>query len=631
MQLKLELLAPAKNKDIGISAINCGADAVYIAGPAFGAREAASNSILEVGELAGYAHRFGARVYMTLNTILYDSELSLAEQYIHQAYLSGCDAVIIQDLGILKMSLPPIDLYASTQCDIRTPEQAQWLESLGFKRLILARELSLKQIRDIRSATSCELESFIHGALCVSYSGQCYLSQYLSGRSANRGSCIQACRSNYDLTDSSDHILVKNKPLLSLKDLSLSDRIQDLIEAGITSFKIEGRLKNASYVKNVVRFYRNAIDHCPDGRNKTSLGELHGGFSPNLQYTFSRGSTQFFIDGVRGQWNSADAAKAVGQRMGTISEITKKERSECVWRLAADPLKDKDEFSKLSNGDGLFLVSPSGATGGVRVDIAEGAYITTKNNAIITKGGVVYRNFNQKFEKELENNMPKRLIDVETTIQGAPHEIIFTATAEGGYEARVSMAPKETKVFEEAKNRELSLENIKRQFEKSSDIYLFHFKSYGALPADEGIEGYVPFLPLSTLNTVRRELSERLTLKIIEKYRDRNLSQYVLPDLSKIIPPARKERLNCSNRLSRDLYETVGIHPAPAFELQTDHIEPEYRELMRTKYCIKHELGLCGKKTEQLYLINNGKRIGLHFDCKQCEMTLFLVSSQDEI
>ena len=263
MTRQLELLAPARNYDIGIAAIGCGADAVYIAGPAFGARQAASNSIEDIGRLCEYAHRFGARVFATLNTILYENELAEAARLLHACRDAGTDAVIVQDLAIVEMARREsigIPLHASTQCAIRTPEQARFYESLGFSRLVLERELSLDQIRQIREAVSCELECFVHGALCVCYSGQCYLSEYLAGRSANRGACIQACRSRYDLYDTDGHMIAKDKTLLSLKDLNLRDRMEDLAEAGVTSFKIEGRLKNISYVKNTVRDYSSAFD-----------------------------------------------------------------------------------------------------------------------------------------------------------------------------------------------------------------------------------------------------------------------------------------------------------------------------------------------------------------------------------
>lgn len=616
MQLRLELLAPARNIDIGISAIDCGADAVYIAGPAFGAREAASNPISDIRKLSAYAHRFGARVYMTLNTILYDSELPLAAQYIREAAEAGCDAIIIQDLGILKMEgLPSIDLYASTQCNIRTPEQARWLESLGFKRLILARELSLEQIRAIRAATTCELESFVHGALCVSYSGQCYLSQYLTGRSANRGSCIQACRSKYDLTDSDGKVLIRNKPLLSLKDLCLADHIGALIDAGITSFKIEGRLKSVSYVKNVTRYYRQVIDECGKGV-KSSFGTIAGGFRPNPESTFSRGYTSFFIENERGKWNSVESSKSLGEYIGKISKVAFSSPRSCTFDIAP-----QGKAPALSNGDGLCIITPRGENIGIRADIANGLRITSKNDSSICAGSSVYRNLNRKFEKELENNMPRRLLHVGISIKADKESICLNASAENGQTASLTLSGP----FQEANNKELALDNLKNQLGKITGIFQFSLEEVNC--------GFIPFLSLSQLNSCRRELAESLDKEVLEARK--NKTEGIAAGDKKIIPPAQTVKLNCSNRLSKELYLQAGINPPAAFELSTPQNPPseEYSEVMRTKYCIKYELGLCPKLkplserpdfNEPLYLMNNGKRLRLLFDCKRCEMAIIV-------
>ena len=332
MKRQLELLAPARDYQIGIAAIDCGADAVYIAGPQFGARQAAGNEIEDIRRLCEYAHKYGVRIFVTLNTILYDSELESAYRQMLAVQEAGADAIIVQDLAILAMAEKGIGdvkgeiripLHASTQCAIRTPEQAIFLESLGFSRLILERELSLQQIRAIRGAVSCELEFFVHGALCVCYSGQCYLSEKIAGRSANRGACIQACRSRYDLVDANGKVLVRDKALLSLKDYNLRDRIDELADAGITSFKIEGRLKNASYVKNVVMDYSLALETLvskhPDRYERGSFGTVCGGFSPDTRKTFNRGYTELYIDGKRGSWACMDAAKSMGEEIGTVT------------------------------------------------------------------------------------------------------------------------------------------------------------------------------------------------------------------------------------------------------------------------------------------------------------------------
>ncbi|MCR5003726.1 MAG: U32 family peptidase [Bacteroidales bacterium] len=308
---QLELLAPARTFDIGIAAISCGADAVYIAGPAFGARKDAGNSVEDVKVLCDFAHRYGARIFVTLNTILFEEELPEAEKMLREIEDAGADGFIVQDLGVLSFGAR-VPLHASTQCAVRTPEKARFMESLGFSRVVMERQTSLDQIRSVRDNIEGEIEYFVHGALCVSYSGQCYMSENIDGRSANRGACMQACRSLYDLVDSDGRVLGRNKAFLSLKDYNLSDRLADLADAGVNSFKIEGRLKNISYVRNVVRAYSEALDKVvaanPDKYCRASFGRVSGGFVPSLDKTFNRGYTSLFIDGQRHRgWSSMDA------------------------------------------------------------------------------------------------------------------------------------------------------------------------------------------------------------------------------------------------------------------------------------------------------------------------------------
>jgi 23S rRNA 5-hydroxycytidine C2501 synthase len=592
MQLKLELLAPAKNKDIGIAAVNCGADALYIAGPSFGARESAGNPLSEIEELISYAHRFGVKVYVVVNTILYDSELEEARKQIIECYNIGCDAIIVQDLSILRMDIPPIPLFASTQTNIRTPEQAMFLESLGFRRLILARELSLEQIGSIRRATKCELESFVQGALCVSYSGQCYMSQFIAGRSANRGCCIQACRSNYDLMDDNGNTLIKNKPLLSLKDLSLGGHIEQLVNAGISSFKIEGRLKNASYVKNVTKYWREKIDNL--NYKKTSFGKIEGGFTPNISATFNRGFTDFFIDGKRGNWNSKESTKSLGEFIGNVTRIT-------------SPTTFEYKGKKLSNGDGLIFVPQKGENIGMRADIVEGKNVTIKDTSAIFSSSAIYRNFNIDFEKELDNNLPRRVIETSITFHSTKEAITVSAIAEGGIEGRIEILPP----FSEARNQDVAISNITRQLNKSADIFNFTIVKTEC--------PFVPFLPISTLNSIRRELAKQLSEKFLN----------IGPERCKrgdntIIPPSQKDYLNCSNHISQSLYHEIGITPEAAYE-----IDPKKNiELMRTKYCLRHELGICLKTNKNcykggLYLVNQNNKFILSFDCKKCEMVIY--------
>ncbi|HIZ86579.1 MAG TPA: U32 family peptidase [Candidatus Coprenecus pullistercoris] len=615
MPVALELLAPAKNKDIGIAAIDCGADAVYIAGPAFGAREAAGNSIDDIAGLTEYAHKFGVKVFLTLNTLIYEHELEAARKTVFQAAEAGCDALIVQDLGLLRMSIPPIELHASTQCNIRTVEQARWLASLGFKRLVLARELSLEQIREIAGAVpECGIECFVHGALCVSYSGQCYLSQYLTGRSANRGCCIQACRSRYDLTDTDGHVLLKDKAILSLKDLSLQDRIKGLIEAGATSFKIEGRLKNISYVRNIVRSYSDILDDIignGDGRYvRSSWGTPSGGFTPHPEATFNRGYTRYFIDGQRGQWCSGDYAKGMGEPVGKVSKRLSAYSFELIPRPGLS--------TPLSNGDGLCLITRGGETVGMRADTIHGNTVTCSQAADIRTGATIYRNFNRGFEKTLESNPPVRLIPATVRLRkSGENRYTLTATASGsGVTASLDFEA------EPALNRDKASSGLQASLSKRSGIFSF---SLTGMPSDHQL----PFLPASTANALRRELARQLEPSPVPPDMTPTVP-FDLIDRSRIVPPAQRHQLNCANSLSRSIYRAAGFEPGTAFELDLS-IQVE---LMRCKYCIRYETGRCPRtnhkeKATPLYLINNGRRLKAIFDCAHCEMVILPDSDTD--
>jgi collagenase-like PrtC family protease len=611
MQIELELLAPARNKSIGIAAINCGADAVYIAGPSFGAREAAGNPISDIRELAEYAHKYSAKVYAVVNTIIYDDELKAAQKLLWELYNAGVDAFIVQDLGIFRIERPPLPLFASTQTNIRTPQQAKFLSSLGFKRLILERQLSLAQIKEIRRSTNCDLEFFIHGAICVSYSGQCYLSQRLASRSANRGACIQACRSDYDLVDSKGKVLVRNRPLLSLKDLNLSAHIPALIEAGITSFKIEGRLKNTSYVKNVVKEYRLIIDEYISSNPhycKASAGDIIGGFVPDMEATFNRGYTSCFIDGKRDLWASSDGAKSMGEYLGEIESVKGN------WITIST-------YKELKNGDGLAVVSPPGEITGFRADVCEDNRVRIKEASALNKGMKVYRNLNTAFEKELENNMPKRLIGATINYSSKAGVSTFEA---------VSCRDKATFTFEDnnpqAEKPKQALKTLSRQLSKSSGQYIF---ALGNVDFD-----IIRFYPTSVLNGVRRHLAETLeeaVLRRMEGSRRMPTDNMVTRAAAKSPEEHLSYLANCSNHLSKELYLKCGVKSVdPAYEIEA----PEGVQVMRTKYCIKYELGLChkhpdGRKNaatfrEPLYLANRNYKLRLEFDCKSCEMIVNL-------
>lgn len=685
----LELLAPARNADIGIAAIDCGADAVYIAGPAFGARQAAGNSMEDIRKLTEYAHRFGARIFLTLNTILFDNELAEAERLLAEAKDAGVDAIIAQDLAVWELTDLPV--HASTQCAIRTPEKARLYEGIGASRLVLEREMSLDQIRAIRSSVNCELEFFVHGALCVCYSGQCYMSERIAGRSANRGECIQACRSLYDLVDGSGNVLVRNKALLSLKDYNLKDRLKDLAEAGICSFKIEGRLKNISYVRNVVRAYSLALDELvaanPEKLRRVSFGRSEGGFTPDLAKTFNRGYTQLFLDGKRsGNWSSMDAPKSIGEEVGTVVYIAPMRQNFSNGKRPSEEnititLRMKNPGDRLQNGDGFsFLSKGRGEIVGFRGDVCQGNRITCRNVTGLYPGAKLYRNLSNAFEKELESNLPVRTIPVSVDISVIV--VPVTSTSSGTEEDRSPSLPKRLSeptyslkinaVSQDGRSVKLereaghnAAENPERmrgmfatQISKATGIYSFTLRSLEV----ETPDGSLPFLPTSALNAIRRDLAaalEEMPCRAIPllvnqaSSRTGNAEYPVLePDVLSQVQdiqettsngPHLSYKANIANHIARKIYMSLGASRTDdAFEISH---RPD-AELMRTKYCIRYELGLCpvhqagrqhgranhtsgmvnppipSSRKTNLYLTNNGKRYHLAFDCANCEMVV---------
>lgn len=688
----LELLAPARNADIGIAAIDCGADAVYIAGPAFGARQAAGNSMEDIRRLTEYAHRFGARIFLTLNTILFDNELAEAERLLAEAKDAGVDAIIAQDLAAWELTDLPV--HASTQCAIRTPEKARLYEGIGASRLVLEREMSLDQIRAIRSSVNCELEFFVHGALCVCYSGQCYMSERIAGRSANRGECIQACRSLYDLVDGSGNVLVRNKALLSLKDYNLKDRLKDLAEAGICSFKIEGRLKNISYVRNVVRAYSLALDELvaanPEKLRRVSFGRSEGGFTPDLAKTFNRGYTQLFLDGKRsGNWSSMDAPKSIGEEVGTVVSIAPMRQNYSNGKRLSEEyvtitVRMKNPDDRLQNGDGFsFLSKGRGEIVGFRGDVCQGNRITCRNVTGLYPGAKLYRNLSNAFEKELESNLPVRTIPVSVDISVIV--VPVTTTSSGTEEDRSPSLPKRLSeptyslkinaVSQDGRSVKLereaghnAAENPERmrgmfatQISKATGIYSFTLRSLEV----ETPDGSLPFLPTSALNAIRRDLAaalEEMPCRAIPllvnqaSSRTGNAEYPVLePDVLSQVQdiqettsngPHLSYKANIANHIARKIYMSLGASRTDdAFEISH---RPD-AELMRTKYCIRYELGLCpvhqagrqhgranhtsgmvnppipSSRKTNLYLTNNGKRYHLAFDCANCEMVVKVV------
>ncbi len=583
--IKLELLAPALNADIGIAAIRCGADAVYIGGPQFGARAAAGNSIEDIERLCSFAIPFGVRIFVTVNTLARDEEEKCKIVRMMAGMKGkGIHAFIIQDTSLLPMLAEQgpweEEFHASTQCAIRTPFRARELADLGFSRLILERELSLERIKEIRAAVpdEVELECFVHGALCVCYSGDCYLSEHLTGRSANRGECAQPCRNLYDLVDKRGNTLIAGKPLLSLRDLKLIGRLPELAGAGITSFKIEGRLKNESYVKNVVRAYSTALDcfieNNSDSYCRASRGHVRGGFTPNLDKTFNRGYTSLFIDGKRGKWNSGNYAKGMGESLGTVRETSGRGRNFSIT-IAGHTGK----CPAISNGDGLCFVRRNGEVAGFRADRVEGGKVFCKEMEGLREGMEIWRNVDVRFEKELENKLPDRFIDAALDICFTDAEAVVALTLEDGQHLE------ETFDFRDAspaENQDRIRAMIAFQLGKTSGIFRFTVRNISS-------DVPLPLISASTLNSIRRHMAE----------------------LAAGCPPQTDKTPAC---------------PAPV--KAPSHPRRE-GELMRTKYCILAENDCC-LRTEKgrsfakngLLLRNNGKLIPLKFDCKNCEMVL---------
>ncbi len=595
-----ELLAPAKNKDYGIAAINHGADAVYIAAHKFGAREAAGNSLSDIEQLVTYAHRYYAKVYVTLNTILYEQELEDARRIAIQAYELGADALIVQDMALLEMDLPPIALHASTQANSLTADKVKFLADVGFSRVILGRELSIKEIADIHSQTSVELEAFVHGALCVSHSGQCYLSQSLTGRSANRGACAQPCRSSYDLYDANGKLLVKDKHLLSLRDLNLSDRLEDLYQSGICSFKIEGRLKDLSYVKNVTAYYRKKLDELiakTPNAGKASSGKVFVNFEPKPELSFSRGFTSYFANGKQSKIASIHTPKAIGERLGKVQTTGK------TWFTL-------NSNANISNGDGICFFDLSEKLQGVRINRVENERLYPLSMESIVEGVEIFRSFNQAFEKVMEGHTADRLVSAQLTFSSNENNISITATDEDGVTACIE----EPQTGEPAKNIELAKNNLLTGFSKSGDS-MFIFTA--SINTDKPY-----FYPHSVINTWRRKLIALLEKARLEAYK--RTEHKVTPNTTPYPTHQLSYLGNVANSLARKFYQQHGVdHISEAFELQ----QQPSAALMTTHYCIRRELGMCAKgvtggNAEPLFLLNNGKRLKVIFDCERCGMRI---------
>ncbi|MDR0541142.1 MAG: U32 family peptidase [Dysgonamonadaceae bacterium] len=594
---KIELLAPAKNLETGIEAINHGADAVYIGAPKFGARSAAGNSIEAIRRLAEYAHIFHAKVYVALNTVLTDAELAEAEPLIHEIYCAGADALIIQDMGILNLDLPPIVLHASTQIDNRSIEKVRFLEETGFSQVVLARELSLDEIRNIAAHTHVRLEVFIHGALCTSFSGQCYISQAIAGRSANRGECAQYCRLPYTLSDARGKSIVANKHLLSLKDLNQSDNLEALLDAGVTSLKIEGRLKDISYVKNVTAWYRQKLNRIFEQRPEyraASSGETIPFFVPDPHRSFNRGFTDYFLRNRNTGVASPETPKSIGEFVGHVKDVQDK-----YFILSGEYL--------IHNGDGLCFMAPTGLTG-FRVNRVEGHKIFPADMPRLDKGVALFRNYDHEFEKSLSKKSAERKIRIEWILEENNFGFSLTALDEDEYSATItSEFKKETSVKKQR-------DNIREQLSKLGNT-LFTVSRLSIRLSDNW------FIPSSLLSEMRRKGVEAL-LQVRKTALQRPFA--IVRQTSHPYPATELSyRGNVSNRKAREFYCRHGVKTiAPAFESDSLQNVP----VMFTKHCLKYQFGYCpkqgnaGASSEPWHLSTGNHRFELRFDCRNCEM-----------
>lgn len=605
-QRKIELLAPAKNLECGIEAINHGADAVYIGAPKFGARAAAVNSLEDIAALVEHAHLYNARIYVTLNTLLKEEELAETEEMIWALYRSGVDALIVQDMGITALNLPPIPLHASTQMDNRTAEKVKFLADAGFRQVVLARELSLGEIRKIHEACpQTPLEIFVHGALCVSYSGQCYVSQACYGRSANRGACSQFCRLPFDLVDADGQVIVREKHLLSLKDLNQSEELEQLLDAGASSFKIEGRLKDVSYVKNVTAAYRQKLDAILVRRTeyvRASSGTCRFEFKPQLDKSFSRGSTSYYLHGRSKDVFSFDTPKSLGEEMGTMKEARGN-------YLTVAGLKS------FNNGDGVCYIDEQGKLQGFRVNRVDGNKLYPQEMPRIKPRTVLYRNFDQEFERMLARKSSERKIAVSLLLAENNFGFSLTVTDEDRHSVTLSL-PREKELA-----RTPQADNLKAQLSKLGNT------PFEAERVDIDFSDNW-FLPVSALADLRRQAIEQLTTARRMNYQ-REVA--VLKPTTHAFPQTTLSYLgNVMNPQAASFYLNHGVQSvAPAFEQE----KVEDAILMFCKHCLRYSMGWCpihqrerSPYKEPYYLVStDGRRFRLAFDCKNCQMKVSAV------
>jgi 23S rRNA 5-hydroxycytidine C2501 synthase len=600
---KIELLAPAGNMIIGMAAIEHGADAVYIGAPKFSARAAAGNSIADIEKLTRFAHRFHARVFVALNTLLLENEIVKAEALIHQLYNAGVDALIIQDMGILECDLPPISLHASTQMDNRTPEKVAFLEGVGFEQVVLARELSVSQITDICEATNVKIECFVHGALCVSYSGQCYISEKVTGRSANRGRCAQFCRHKFKLTDFSGKEIADDAYYLSLKDLDLSHQLSALITAGVTSLKIEGRLKDIQYVKNITALYRNELDKIitqEPGLEKGSSGTCSYTFQPDAERTFHRDKTEYFFNEDATIPGALKTPKSTGQKIGRVEKV------------------HRDSFTitgneKIVNGDGLYFFDTNKRLHGFRANRVQGNTIFFRDKVPLRKGDVIFRNRDVQFIDELEKsyNCRKITLEIDITEKGAGLEI-----AVRDEDAIISTRLLPIR-FEKAKKPGRIHDLLRRQFLKTGDTLFDVSRVDVTINPDY-------HLSASVCNNLRRQALENHDQKRLQYYKRAGKT------LEKNNISWLHDRLtwqdNVINSYAKAFYQRHGVQFFPKME---ERLQAMGKGLMTTRYCIRRQLGKCPEfggddKASPFLLRDRSGDYEVYFNCRQCEMVIRL-------
>ncbi len=606
LQHPLELLAPAKNADFGIEAIKHGADAVYIGGPSFGARYGAGNDVADIQRLCDFAHRYRAKVFVALNTILHDSELEDSRQLAWQLYEAGVDALIIQDMGLLELDLPPIQLHASTQTDIRNPAKAKFLEDVGFSQIVLAREMSIDEIKKVSEATTLSLEYFVHGALCVAYSGQCYISQAHTGRSANRGECSQACRLPYTLVDEKGKVITENQHLLSMKDNNQTENLLALVEAGVSSFKIEGRLKDLSYVKNITAHYRLLLDEIIATHpqyTRASSGKSTYTFEPQPDKTFNRGYTDYFAGGRQDDIGAFDTPAFVGELIGEVVEIGD------GWIIV-------NSEQAFHNGDGVCFHDANGDVMGMRINRAEGDKLfPAEIPEELTEGATLFRNRDQAFERALEKDSAERRISLKPVLTQTDDAFVLTLTDEDGVTASAALPRSEQIGSELAQNPAQALAKLKENLGK------FGNTMFVAEPVEMQLS-QAWFLPVSAVNALRREATEKLeAARLASHPRPPRAEPAVNP-----VPYPQEELTylgNVFNAKARAFYEKHGVKLIEeAYEAGN---EKGMVSLMITRHCLRYSFNLCPKevkhlKPDPMTLMNGNEKLILKFDCKACEM-----------